>query len=219
MIKAYEAILFDLDGTLMDTSADLQKALNKVQEKYGYDKSNQDQTQALMGNGIQYLVEESLKGCDSDTLKEALNDFHKAYAKCFNIDSIPYDGMLSGLIKLRKKGLKLAVVSNKQDEYTQEIIQDQFKEIHFDYVSGAKASVPKKPAADMLLNAAKALNLDVSACLFIGDTEVDIQAANAAKMDVMAIAWGYRDFEQLKKMKVTYTSDCVEDCFETLACV
>ena len=219
MIKAYEAILFDLDGTLMDTSADLQKALNAVQIKYGYKCSNQAQTQALMGNGIQYLVEESLKGCDESTLKSALRDFHKAYANCFNIDSIPYLGMIDGLKSLRKKGLKLGVVSNKQDEYTQEIIRDHFKEIGFDYISGAKASVPKKPEADMLYNAAKALSCEVSDCLFVGDTEVDIQAANAAKMDVMAIAWGYRDFENLKKMKVTYTAESVEDCFESLACV
>ncbi len=219
MIKAYEAILFDLDGTLMNTSSDLQKALHKVQEKFNVEKSSLEATQALMGHGIQSLVDDALKSCTDEEKKIALNDFHKAYANCFNIDSLPYDGMIEGLKVLRQKGLKLAVVSNKQDEYTQEIIRDHFNEIQFDYVCGAKASVPKKPAGDMLVNAAMALGLNVNECLFIGDTEVDILAANNAGMDVMAVAWGYRDFNDLKKMKINYASESVEDCFETLACV
>lgn len=219
MTKQFKAILFDLDGTLLNTSKDLQKALHEVQKYYRIPLTSLIDTQTYMGYGIQSLVDSacaSLNECDK---KGALLLFHQVYATCFNHESKPYVGIIKGLKQCKEKGIKLAVISNKANEYTQILIDTHFKEIQFDYVLGASSTVLKKPFPDMLNQAIKVLHMEAKDCLYVGDTEVDVQAANAAMMDVMVVGWGYRDLDSLRKMNIYASAHSVEDCFSQVACV
>ena len=219
MNKAYKTLFFDLDGTLLDTSKDLQKALHVVQSEYQCPLSDLETTQSFMGHGIQSLVYESLKERTEKDKEEAFLLFQKSYHHFYKQDSKPYLGIVELLKQLKDKGYQLAVISNKLDIYTQELITINFGSTFFDYVCGAKEDVLKKPAKDMLVNALNTLHEEVSNCLYIGDTEVDVEFAKNMNMDVMVVGWGYRDFEGLKALDPDYACETVADCLKTLACV
>lgn len=114
-------------------------------------------------------------------------------------------------------GYRLGVVSNKEDEYTQALIQTHFPTI-FDFVLGAKIELPKKPNPRMLSEALSALACSAEEAIYVGDTEVDYESAKAAKMDCLLVAYGYRSYDQLKELDALLV-ESVMDCFKSLSCV
>lgn len=214
-MKQKKVILFDLDGTLLNTSLDLQSALHDVQRHYNLTLSSLDHVEESMGHGIKALVKRSIS--DSINLDEAMHLFEQRYAKCYMHQTLAYPGVLKGLKNLKQKGYHLAVVSNKEDGYAQALIQKHFEGI-FDFVLGAKANVPKKPNPAMLLQALTFLGCTIDEAIYVGDTEVDLESAQAVGMDVLLVSYGYRKFEALKSLNVEIALS-VLDCFETLSCV
>lgn len=213
-----KAVLFDLDGTLLDTSLDLQTALHRVQVHFHQPISSLEDVQAAMGNGIEALVKREMKHLNPTLLPQALELFHQHYAQCYNLETHPYEGILEYLHHLKQKGIKCAVVTNKADHYAQSLIQTHFPNC-FDVICGAVEGIPKKPHPTMIEMTLEKLHVNAKEAVYVGDTEVDFQSAQNASVQAMLVTWGYRSKEQLNRLNEVPVYDTVDDCFRALGCV
>lgn len=200
-------ILFDLDGTILNTLTDITNALNYTFKKFNYKERSEKEVRSFLGNGAKVLVSKALPNLEN--LDEVLKFYMKHYESNGEIYTSAYDGILELLTELKGK-YKLGVVSNKHQEAVENIINKYFPNI-FDIVMGETKEIPKKPAPDMLNIAIQKLNTTHEQTLFIGDSEVDIKTAQNAGVDVIAVAWGFRDKEELIDCRPNYLIDEVND--------
>ncbi len=186
-------IIFDLDGTVLDTLADLAAALNFALQKNGLPARRTAEVRAFVGNGIRKLIERGVPaGTDEATVDAVHRDFTRYYeAHCADATA-PYPGVRETLAALRGAGYKTAVVSNKADYAVQKLAEIYFPG-DFDYVTGEREGVRRKPAPDTALAALKALNVSAGEALFVGDSEVDIETARNAGMPCVSVTWGFKD--------------------------
>lgn len=192
-------IIFDLDGTLLYTLEDLNDSVNFALEKHNYPLRSLDEVRGFVGNGVALLIERALPSCVSENTKaECLRTFKEHYSKNMFNKSRPYDGVVEVLEQLKRNGYNLAVVSNKHDEAVKNLVNTYFSSL-FDVVVGQSDSVLPKPSIDGVDMVLKTLSVDASECVFVGDSEVDIQTANNAGMSCMSVVWGYKDIEFLYK--------------------
>jgi len=201
----YSGVIFDLDGTLVYTIEDIGDSMNEVLKIYNLDTFSYEEYKQKIGRGLRRLVINSFpEDTIESTIDEALETLYKVYAKKYLNKSKPYDGIRDLLCILNKKGLKLAVNSNKKDEYTKNIINKFFDNIPFTNIYGEREGIPNKPNPTSTLEIAKNMNLEPSEILFIGDSEVDILTATNANMDSVGVLWGFRDYDVLKKSGAKY---------------
>lgn len=201
----YSGVIFDLDGTLVYTIEDIGDSMNEVLKIYNLDTFSYEEYKQKIGRGLRRLVINSFpEDTIESTIDEALETLYKVYAKKYLNKSKPYDGIRDLLCILNKKGLKLAVNSNKKDEYTKNIINKFFDNIPFTNIYGEREGIPNKPDPTSTLEIAKNMNLEPSEILFIGDSEVDILTATNANMDSVGVLWGFRDYDVLKKSGAKY---------------
>ncbi len=195
--KSVRALLFDLDGTLVDSSPDIGVALNRVLEMDGLAPLLTHVVRSLIGEGVRRLVEKAFvlrnAKLDGHRLDERTERFEALYASAIAVHTKPYPGVVSGLFKIREKGFKTAIVSNKVQYLTDQLLAKLQLDELVDYVCGARENLPKKPAPDMLLHTLQQLDVDVSEALFIGDSIADVAAANAAKLPCILIEGGYTE--------------------------
>lgn len=210
MIKG---IIFDLDGTLADTMGDLQTAMNSMLSYLGYsERSRTDLIQAI-NNGAREFVRRSLPKDVQDIdfiLNSAISKYEDEYSKCYDQKTAPYDGIEAMLMNLKTAGIKLAVLSNKQDKFVKDIINKLFDKKTFTVVQGHD-KLPAKPNPISTLAIAKSMGIKVSECLFIGDSDVDITTAKNAKMRSVGVCWGYRGQEILENAGATFLVKKPED--------
>lgn len=196
----YKAIIFDLDGTLLDTLEDLKDGINFVLERYNFPLQSREQIRAHVGNGVKRLMELSLeKGLETENFDIMLNEFKDYYKDNAMNKTAPYEG-ISGLLKeLNNRNIKLAVVSNKFDGAVKNLCSHYFGSL-IPVAIGEQESkgIRKKPNPDTVFASVKELNLDIADCVYIGDSEVDIATAKNAGMDCISVTWGFRDEEYLK---------------------
>lgn len=195
----YKLVIFDLDGTILNTLDDLTNSLNYALLKSNLPKRKQDEVRSFLGDGIKKLVERGVPKCTSqETINTVLNDFIVHY-KDHNSDyTKPYDGIINLLNILKEKGVLTAVVSNKAD-YAVQILCNNYFRNSFDVIVGEKPEVRKKPAPDAVLNVLDQLNISRQNAIYIGDSEVDILTAANAGMDCICVDWGFRTRDQLIK--------------------
>lgn len=197
----YQAILFDLDGTLLDTLEDLADSVNAILKKYGFPLRGREEIRRFLGNGSERLMKEALpEGISERDFTKYLGEYQAYYKAHMEDKTAPYEGVLPLLEELRKAGLKIGVVSNKFDLAVKGLCEKYF----LGYIDGAAGEreadgIRRKPAPDMVLTAAKRLGVDVQDCLYVGDSEVDILTARNAGMDCVSVTWGFRDEEFLRK--------------------
>jgi len=198
----YKAVIFDLDGTLLDTLDDLKDGINFVLKKYGYPLQSRDEIKAHVGNGVKRLLELSLeKGLETNGFDDMLSEFKDYYKDNAKNKTAPYDGITELLSALNKKGVKLAVVSNKFDGAVKELCRYYFNGLIPVAIGEQEAKgIRKKPNPDTVFAAAKELNCDIADCVYIGDSEVDIETAKNAKTDCITVTWGFREEEYLKSV-------------------
>lgn len=200
MNSKYKAIIFDLDGTLLDTSTDLANAVNYVLKKYGFPQRTKEDVVAFTGNGIYELVKKSIEKeiCD-ELFCSIMDDFKKYYALHNTDNTKPYNGIHEILEILHKNGYKLAVVSNKIDSATKALCKQFFSDcIHT--AIGDTPGISKKPQSGTLNIALKELNVTNNEIIYIGDSEVDVFTAQNASVAFIAAAWGFRSKEFLKTL-------------------
>lgn len=187
-------ILFDLDGTLLDTLQDLTDAVNYTLRHYGCPERTLSQVREFVGNGARRLIELSLPGTPEDPeVDEALAFYQQYYAVHAQIKTAPYPGILEALERLRRE-FTIAVVSNKPDRAVKPLCKDYFGDI---YARGESSDCPRKPAPDMLLRTMAELGLE--RCIYVGDSDVDVLTAANAGMPCLSVTWGFRDEQQLRQ--------------------
>ena len=192
----YKTYLFDMDGTVLDTAADLAAAVNHTLEKYGFPPKTEQEVVAATGNGAAVLVEKSLPAGRATPNFDAILADYKAYYQAHTVVRTgPYPGIPELLTALRKQGARVAIVSNKPHGAAVELGQRFFPGIP---VFGESPDRPRKPAPDMVFHALEELGADAEGAVYIGDSEVDAATAANAGLPLIAVGWGFRTERQLR---------------------
>ena len=186
----YKTILFDMDGTVLDTAGDLTDAVNATLQKYGRPTVPRQQVVDGTGNGARVLVAACLeKGYDDPDYEAIYTDYRAYYAAHSLIKTAPYPGTVETLKKLQKAGVKVAIVSNKPHEAVRELAEKLFPGIPS---FGEQPGVPRKPAPDMVRHAMAAIGAEDGAAAYVGDSEVDVETAGNCGLDFIGVSWGFR---------------------------
>jgi phosphoglycolate phosphatase len=195
----FKAILFDLDGTLLDTLEDLGNAANRVLGKYDFPTHPLDTYRYFVGDGATVLMKRALpeNKRDDDTVGACVRTFREDYGKGWNVKTRPYDGVTEMLDALTASGLKMAVLSNKPDEFTKRCVTEFLPKWNFDMVLGQSNLMPLKPDPKGALEIAKCLNIIPSHFIYLGDTAIDMKTATAAGMYPVGALWGFRTEKEL----------------------
>lgn len=193
----YQAVLFDMDGTVLDTLDDLCDSINHSLAEFSLPQVSREHVRQCLGNGAAFLVSHSIPAGSSPELEADVLAFYKPWydAHCL-IKTAPYEGILPMMQSLKEQGLRLAIISNKPDRAVQEL-SDAFFPGLLELSVGESPSVRRKPAPDTVLTAASQIGLSVDKCVYVGDSEVDLQTARNAGMDCISVTWGFRDEAQL----------------------
>ena len=200
-----KAVIFDLDGTLVDSIQDIAICMNQVLKELGYDEHPEGDYQNFVGDGALMLVENALpSNCSQSIVNDGLKLFIEKYETGIHNNSKVYEGIYKMLDDIKHKNLKLAVLSNKPHEFTVEFIQYFFKDYAFVEIHGQKKEVPKKPDPMGAINISNALNIKPEDIIFIGDTPTDIKTAKNANMNSIGVSWGYRSVEELQSANADF---------------
>ena len=195
----YTTLLFDLDGTLLDTLSDLHLAVFHALHAFNMPQRSLDEVRMMVGNGIKKLIDRAVpEGTPPEITAKVLEVFRDYYSKNSRIKTAPYDGILAALKLLSGKGYKIAVISNKIDSAVKELNRDFFAE-YIPVAIGDREGMKKKPAPDSLYEAMKLLGSRKEECLYIGDSDVDIETAKNAGIPCIGCAWGFRGRDFLRE--------------------
>ena len=194
----YKCVIFDLDGTLLDSIYDIMYVLNGTLEKFGLAQVTLEQTLSYIGNGARELVRLAIGSENAYRLDKILSVYKKDYAQSDNSRAKLFQGEAEFLKKLKAVGIKIAVLTNKPHAAALKAEEIFFKDFHFDCVQGQEDGFPLKPAPEAVERVLEKLNVEKSGCLFVGDGEADIAAAKNAGLSCVSVLWGYRTEEQLK---------------------
>jgi len=182
-------ILWDLDGTLLDTLDDLTDATNHVMRRFGYPEHTKDAVRRFVGNGARRLMEQAVPA--GEDVDSALTVFQTYYAAHCQIKTAPYPGILDALAKLAE-AYPMAIVSNKPDAAVKPLCAQYFPGL---YARGESADCPRKPAPDMVFKAMEAIGVET--CIYVGDSEVDVLTAKNAGVPCLSVLWGFRDRQDM----------------------
>lgn len=192
-------VIFDLDGTLLDTLQDLADAVNYALRKEGMPERTIDEVRRFVGNGVRLLMIRAVPGGESNPLfEETFAQFKEYYGEHCNDNTKPYEGMIELLETLKSKGYSVAIVSNKIDFAVKELSALYFKGI-VPVAIGEKEGVRRKPAPDTVREALKELGRTAEESVYVGDSDVDIETAKNADMPCISVLWGFRDREFLEE--------------------
>ena len=195
----YKTVVFDLDGTLLNTIDDLADAGNRVCAARGWPQHTVEEYKYFVGNGIPKLVERFSppQARTPDQLADTLAAFQADYGAHLRDKTAPYPGIPALLAQLKAAGVQLAVFSNKADPLARQVVADYFDAALFDAVRGALPGVPTKPAPQGTLALMQAIGADPAATLYVGDSNVDVDTAHNAGLPCCGVLWGFRTRQEL----------------------
>lgn len=200
LMPKYHTIIFDLDGTLLDTLDDLMDAANYALAQLGWPRRAKEEIRSFVGNGVAKLMERAVPaGTDSEGVAKALALFTSYYDAHKKDKTAPYEGITEMLTALKAKGLTLAVVSNKFDAAVKGLMPEYFPGL-IDMAAGEAeaAGIPKKPHPAMVHSVIEALGADPAGSVYVGDSDVDLQTAQNAGLPCISVTWGFRDEDFLR---------------------
>ncbi len=196
-MKKYETVIFDLDGTLLNTLEDLAAAVNYALREMGMPERTMDEVRCFVGNGVRRLMELSVPhGFSNPAFEETFAKFKEYYGIHCNDKTSAYEGVLPLLRELKAEGYAMAIVSNKPDSAVKELSEIYFEGI-VPVAIGERAGVLKKPAPDTVYEALKELDMPAETAVYVGDSDVDIMTAKNAGLPCISVLWGFRDEEFL----------------------
>ena len=188
-----KAIVFDLDGTLLDTLADLAASTNYALRSCGMPEHSIDDVRRFVGNGVRMLMTRAVPdGENNPRFDEVFSVFRQHYMQHCLDTTCPYPGIMEALARLKERGMMLAIVSNKMQAATEELRQHFFSQ-YIDVAIGESAAIRKKPAPDTVNEALRLLGISHDEAIYVGDSDVDIDTARAAMMPCASVLWGFRD--------------------------
>ena len=192
-MNSYKAYIFDLDGTLLDTLADLAASCNYALGVCAMPLRSIDEVRQFVGNGVRMLMVRAVPQSEENPLfEQALELFRKHYLIHGQDNTAPYPGILDMLVRLRSQGVKIAVVSNKFDAATKQLCEHYFPGL-VDVAIGECEGIRRKPAPDTVDEAMKQLGLTPQDCVYVGDSDTDILTARNAGIPCVSVTWGFRD--------------------------
>lgn len=204
---AYDTIIFDLDGTLLDTLDDLWDSCNHALVFAGLPERTRDEVRRFVGNGIVRLMEQAVpNGRENPAFETALQENQSWYRTHNRIKTAPYAGVVELIQELSARGYALAVVSNKPDTSVKPLVKEYFGE-WIPVAIGERPTVRRKPAPDTVLQALHELGKEKSSAVYVGDSEVDIATAKNAGLDCISVTWGFRSREELDAAGATVYID------------
>lgn len=190
-------VVFDLDGTLLNTLPDIAGAMNRVLFRFGLPQHPEESYKHFTGNGARVLTQRALAG-QEEMLEHVYTAYLVEYARNNQVDTQPYEGIPAVLGELEQEGVQMIVYSNKDDPDAREVVAHYFPGIRFAAVRGSLPGVPLKPSPEALLTLLGDLDLKPGEGLYVGDTVMDIQCAKAAGIRAVAALWGFQTEEELR---------------------
>ena len=210
----YKAVLFDMDGTLLDTLADMAAAVNHILSVHGYPLRTVEEVRAFVGNGARKLMERALlPDVTGDAFEALLEEYRQWYEAHACVKTAPYPGVPAVLAALHRAGVRCAVVSNKPDGATRELAARFFPGLP---AFGQQDGIPAKPAPDMVYHALAELGVEASAAAYVGDSEVDVALARNAGLPLIAVSWGFRGREALEEAGAALVVDDAATLLENM---
>lgn len=213
----YRCCIFDLDGTLLNTIESLQNTMNATLSHFNFNPIDEAHIRKFVGDGYKMLVKRALLYAKDEALlhyEQAL----KIYMEEFSIHCMdgvmPYDGIHTLLDDLKCRGIRLAVLSNKPHEKTVAGIREIFGDGYFDFVAGEQPGVNRKPDPEGVFRILKQLDFSAEECLYVGDTNTDMETGIAAGVDTVGVLWGFRDEEELASYRPNYLVRTPEEIIE-----
>ena len=207
-------VIFDLDGTLLNTLEDLAEAVNHVLELRGFPLHTLPEYRRMVGHGIRNLIRQALPATlevDDAYVEVCVADFKDYYSAHIDVHTRPYPGMVKLLKELHSRGIKLAVASNKFQEGTEHLIHEFFPDVDFVAILGNREGFPLKPAPEVVEEVLSKAGVCKEAAVMVGDSPTDMQTAANGGIDAIAVSWGYRTKEDLAGNKVVYNVEQLSD--------
>lgn len=213
----YKACIFDLDGTLTDTLESLTYSVNETLKELVLSPITSGQCKAFVGNGARCLMERSLQASGDESLHQierAMDVYGRIFSENCTYHVKPYEGITEMIQALQRRGIQLAVLSNKPHVQTVDVVQNMFGESAFVYIQGQCEEIERKPDPAGVFKLLESMRILPQECLYIGDSEVDIATGEAAGVMTIGVNWGFRSRELLKAAGAAYTIDRPEELLE-----
>ena len=207
-------VIFDLDGTLLNTIGDLADAVDYVMRSRNLPEHTNAEYRQMVGGGIKRLVERALPAelaTNEAYVEECVTQFRRYYVDNIDRHTIPYEGMPELLRKLQSMGIKLAVASNKFQHGTDRLVAKFFGDIDFVAVEGNREGAPLKPDPEIVNNILRIAGINREECVMVGDSGIDIRTAKAANIDSIGVSWGFRFAEELYDAGATTVATTMEE--------
>lgn len=214
-----KTVIFDLDGTLLNTLDDLADSTNYALSRFGYPTRTIEEVRQFVGNGVAKLIERAIpEGKNNPNFEKCLSIFKENYAQNMYNKTAPYNGIIEMLSNLKSKGIKIAVVSNKFDLAVKELCKKYF-EGFIDFAAGENEAqgIKKKPAPDTILSVLNEFNFAPEDAVYVGDSDVDIMTAKNSKMPCISVTWGFRDEKFLLENGATILINAPSEIYNHLA--
>lgn len=194
-----KAFIFDLDGTLIDSLADIAESINRMLDARGYPRCEKEVFKQMVGDGMDKLVERALPEAarSEELIKVCVEEYRAQYDILWQDQTLPYAGIVEMLAELKGRGLKLGVISNKAHRFTVPMTEHFFGAAVFDHILGQRAEVPRKPDADGAHEMAAFLGLKTEEMAYVGDSGIDMQFAKNSGMRAVGVRWGFRSEAEL----------------------
>lgn len=213
----FDTLIFDLDGTLINSLKDLKESTNYALKQFGYEQKSIEEIRNYVGNGVKKLIERAIPdGVNNPDYEDCLSVFKSHYKINMFNTTRPYPGIIELLKILKTKGIKTAVVSNKFDAAVKELCKNYFGTL-IDTAVGETEKVKKKPAPDSVLEAMKILDSNKKNSIYIGDSEVDVKTAKNAGIKCIGVCWGFRSKNILIENGADYLVETPEEILKIIS--
>lgn len=207
----YNTVIFDMDGTLLNTLGDIASGINEALSVFGFPLKTVEEVRKMVGDGALMLVKRAVPaGTDNETVNRVYAEFKSFYARHCAVKTKPYPGITGLLDRLKAKGIKVAIVSNKPDAAVKELNKAYFGG-RIAVAVGDRPGAAVKPSPDLVNIALKELNSVIGESVYIGDSEVDIKTAANCGMDIISVSWGFRGRDELIKNGAERIADSTDD--------